>query len=79
MADTTLFIGTWKLISWEIRQPCGGIHYPYGKDVVGYPLYTADGYKSAKSMDPDRRQSDPGFLLENATEARLLIGREGVK
>ncbi len=79
MAGTTLYIGTWKLISWEIRQPYGTIHFPYGKDVVGYPLYTADGYKSADIMASDRRQSDPGFLLGNATEARLLLGREGVK
>ncbi len=71
MADMTLFVGTWKLISWEVRQPDGTIHYPYGKAAVGYLIYTADGYMSAEIMDPDRRQSDPGFPLENVTAQTL--------
>ena len=35
MEESNPFIGTWKLISWEVKQPDGTIHYPYGKDVVG--------------------------------------------
>ncbi len=66
MTDSNPFVGTWKLISWEVTQPDGAIHYPYGKDVVGYLIYTADGYMSAVIMDPDRRQSDPNFPLETA-------------
>jgi len=38
----------------------------YSKDVVGYLIYTADGYMSAEIMDPDRQQSDPNFPLEMA-------------
>jgi len=71
MTDSNPFVGTWKLISWEVRQPDGTIHYPYGKDVVGYLIYTADGYMSAEIMDPDRQQSDPNFPLESAAAQTL--------
>jgi hypothetical protein len=64
--DSSPFVGTWKLASWEVRQPDGTVHYLYGKNVVGYLIYTADGYMSAEIMDPDRQQSDPDFPLEVA-------------
>jgi Lipocalin-like domain len=72
MTDSNPFVGTWKLVSWETTQPDGTIHHPYGKDVVGYLIYTADGYMSAEIMDPDRQQSDPNFPLENAAAQTLL-------
>jgi hypothetical protein len=71
MTDSNPFVGTWKLISWEITQPDGTIHSPYGKDVVGYLIYTADGYMSAEIMDPDRQQSEPNFPLETAAAQTL--------
>jgi hypothetical protein len=71
MADVNSLLGTWKLVSWEISQPDGAIHYPYGKDVIGYLIYTADGYMSAEIMNPDRQQSDPAFPLEVATAQTL--------
>jgi hypothetical protein len=64
MTDSNPFVGTWKLISWEVTQPDGTIHYLYGKDVVGYLIYSADGYMSAEIMDPDRQHNDPNFPLE---------------
>jgi hypothetical protein len=27
MADANPFVGTWKLVSWEVAQPDGTIHY----------------------------------------------------
>ena len=71
MTDSNSFVGTWKLVSWEVRQPDGTIHYLYGKNVVGYLIYTPDGYMSAEVMDPDRRQSDPNFPLESAAAQTL--------
>lgn len=47
MTDSNPFVSIWKLISWEVTQPDGTIHYLYGKDVLGYLIYTADGYMSA--------------------------------
>ncbi len=71
MPDSNSFVGTWKLVSWEVRQPDGTLHHPYGRDVVGYLTYTAEGYMSAEIMDPDRQQSHPGFPLELATSQTL--------
>ena len=71
MAESNPFVGTWKLVSWEVTQPDGTIRYLYGKDVVGYLIYTADGYMSAEIMDPDRQQSDPSFPLEIAAAQTL--------
>jgi len=71
MTDSNPFIGTWKLIAWEVIQPGGTIRYLYGKNVVGYLIYTTDGYVSAEIMDPDRQQSDPNFPLEIAAAQTL--------
>jgi hypothetical protein len=71
MTASNPFVGTWKLVSWEVTQPDGRIHYPYSNDVVGYLIYTADGYMSAEIMDPDRQQSDPNFPLQIGTAQTL--------
>lgn len=71
MTESSHFVGTWKLISWEAMQPDGTIQYPFGKDVVGYLIYTAEGYMSVEIMDPDRQQSDPNFPLEFASDQTL--------
>jgi len=71
MAKSSPFVGTWELVSWELTQPDGTTRYLYGRNVVGYLIYTADGYVSAEIMDPDRQQSDPHFPLESA-EAQTL-------
>ena len=71
MAESNPFVGTWKLISWEVRQPDGTVRHLFGKDVVGYLIYTADGYMAAEIMDPDRQQSDPNFPLEIAAAQTL--------
>ncbi len=71
MPDPNPFVGTWKLVSWEVTQPDGAVFYLYGHNVVGYLIYTADGYVSAEIMDPDRRQSDPNFPLEIAAAQTL--------
>ena len=49
MTDNT-FLGTWRLISWENRDPAGERGYPLGPEAVGYLTYTADGYMFAQIM-----------------------------
>ncbi len=74
MADASSFVGTWRLLSWQAREPDGTIRHVYGRNPVGYLIYTADGYVSAEIMDPDRRQSDPHFPLEPADAQTLAEG-----
>jgi hypothetical protein len=71
MLDPRQFVGAWRLVSWEIREPDGTVWYPFGKDAIGYLLYTADGHMAAEIMDSDRRQSDPNFPREAASAQTL--------
>jgi len=49
------FIGTWKLVSYELRSD-GQVTYPLGRDAVGYLMYNNDGYMSAALMASKRRR-----------------------
>ena len=49
------FIGTWKLVSYELRSD-DQVTYPLGKDAVGYLMYNNDGYMSAALMASKRRR-----------------------
>ncbi len=71
MTEPNPFVGVWQLASWILTQPDGSVEYPYGKNAIGYLIYTADGYMSAQIMTPDRRQSDPSFPLEIANAQTL--------
>jgi hypothetical protein len=79
MTDPNPFVGTWKLISREVAEPGGKIRYLHGKDVAGYPVYTADGYMSAGIMDPDRQQSDPDYPPGQAAAETLPDPERAVK
>lgn len=39
-------VGTWLLVSFEIRSDDGGVSYPFGPDAGGQIIYSADGYMS---------------------------------
>lgn len=48
------FIGTWRLLSYEIRRADGEIKYPWGQDPVGLLIYSGDGYMSVAMMSANR-------------------------
>ena len=66
MNTATQLVGTWKLVSWTIKDDNGLDYFPYGKNPVGYLTYTSDGYMSAEIMDSDRKQSNPSLHAELA-------------
>ena len=41
-ANPNPLVGTWRLISWEVRKADGRTYLPFGQDVDGYIGYTAD-------------------------------------
>jgi hypothetical protein len=47
-------IGTWELISFELRQEDGTIKYPWGSDIKGQIMYGSDGYMAGSFMKGDR-------------------------
>lgn len=48
------FVGTWRLISFELKSVDEQASYPFGKDAVGYIMYTEDGYMSVVIMSTNR-------------------------
>jgi hypothetical protein len=46
-SETSLFVGTWRLISFESRDEVGNVQYPFGPKVAGQLSYDADGNMSA--------------------------------
>ena len=53
MSDDPL-IGTWRLVSFEVRDEEGRITYPFGRDAVGFITYTADGHMAVQFGRADR-------------------------
>lgn len=51
-------IGTWRLLSFEIKTPSGDIRHPFGENAAGYLLYGAEGYMAVSMMPAGR----PNFL-----------------
>ena len=47
-------VGTWRLLSFEVRDERGAISFPFGRDVLGYITYTADGHMAVQFGRKDR-------------------------
>lgn len=41
-------VGTWRLVSYELRDEDGGVTHPLGRDAVGFLTYTADGFMAGQ-------------------------------
>ncbi len=48
------FLGTWRLVSWQIQGEDDAPHYPLGKKAKGLIVYAPDGYMFAALMAPVR-------------------------
>ena len=46
------FIGTWRLVSLEIRGPDGEVMYPMGQNPRGVLMYDANGEMAVQLMNP---------------------------
>jgi hypothetical protein len=71
-------VGTWKLVSWELRDDQGQISYPFGRDAIGYLTYTDDGHMSVIITTSDRQpfaEDDMlrGTVVEKATAAETCV------
>jgi len=61
------FIGTWKLVSFEMRSD-DQVTYPLGKDPVGYLMYSYEGYMAASLMASKRQRFSSMDILKATTE-----------
>jgi len=69
------FLGTWKLVSWQIPGEDGTPHFPLGRGAKGLIVYAPDGYMFAALMAPGRQEfagSDPfgGSAYESLSAMR---------
>ena len=55
MVDASRFLGTWRLVSWQIPGEDGEPRYPLGMDARGLLAYAPDGYMFAQLMAPGRQ------------------------
>ncbi len=68
-------IGTWRLVSFDVRDEGGRVSYPFGRDAVGFITYTADGHMAVQFGRADRARLATGDWVggtptEIATAAR---------
>ena len=67
---TNPLVGAWQLVAMEYRHPDGRVRYPYGRDAVGYIIYTADGRMSATLMGGGRAAFGEEFRRGEGQEAK---------
>lgn len=65
------FVGTWRLMSLEMRKPDGQASYPLGRDAVGYITYTEDGYMSVALMSAGRSKFAAGDIRRGTVEEKV--------
>ncbi|MGO9021709.1 MAG: lipocalin-like domain-containing protein [Syntrophobacteraceae bacterium] len=61
------FIGTWRLVSFELRSENGQVSYPFGQDVDGYIIYSQDGYMSVAFMKAGRSNFTSRYLFADGS------------
>jgi len=66
--DGNPLVGTWRLVSWESRDADGEVSHPFGREPLGYLIYTADGYMSAILTPVDRLPFAAGDILRGTGE-----------
>ena len=66
-----LLVGSWKLMSFEMREANGRISYPWGKDTLGYLMYNADGYMSVTVMSSNRLKFSSADVKGGTTEEKV--------
>lgn len=71
MVQRSDLIGTWRLVSFEMRDEDDEVTYPYGPDAVGFILYSADGYMAVEMMAAHRAPFADGDTLGGTDAERL--------
>jgi hypothetical protein len=69
-------LGSWKLISFHLKDSSGQTAYPFGKDAQGRLIYEADGRMAVQLMNPNR----PGFTSDDTmatSEAEVRAAFDG--
>lgn len=78
MDDADLFLGSWRLVSFEARTPSGVVIEPFGPDADGVITYSAGRRMSAVVWAPDRKpfavaDQTQGSAAENAAALATIV------
>jgi hypothetical protein len=72
------FVGTWKLVSWEMQRSNGEkIEPPFGRDATGWIMYDANGHMCVQIMRSNRTKFSSDNLLEGGTPEEKKAAYEG--
>jgi hypothetical protein len=63
-------IGTWSLQSFHFSTLDDETTHPYGRDAVGYYLFSDSGYMSVVVMARNRQKFESGDLMGGTTEEK---------
>jgi len=66
-----LFLGTWRLVSFEVRSAGDKVYYPWGENPAGYIMYNADGYMSVSMMASDRPAFEASDLPKGTEQEKV--------
>lgn len=72
------FVGTWRLVSCEVRTADGRVSYPFGEDALGYIMYTAEGRMGVILADANRPRFASGDILGGSTEEMVAAAQSFV-
>lgn len=65
------FVGTWRLLSYEVRRTDGEVRYPWGQDPVGFLMYSEEGYVSVAMMSANRPRFAAKDIRRGTTEEKV--------
>lgn len=70
------FVGTWKLVECIETDPQGNNIYPWGRDAIGYLIYTAEHIMSVQMMRKKRDITGvPQTCLDITKDYNAYFGR----
>ena len=68
--DKELFLGTWRIVSWENEDDAGEISYPVGRRPEGFLHYAAGGRMLVQIAASGRARLSTGELFGGDVEER---------
>lgn len=71
------FIGTWKLVDYSFLHEDGTIEKPWGDNVVGFLIYSAEGYMSGNLSPAGRRHNIEAAESQKTRRKRDYIAYAG--
>ena len=71
------FVGTWKLIDYSFLHEDGTVEKPWGENVVGFLIYSAEGYMSGNLSPAGRRHNLEATTNEKPSRKRDYIAYAG--